>query len=1608
MSSSWWVDQIGATAGATYNRQTGQPAYGAALDIGMSPLPGVDRETMLADVRTAQDDEEAEAPTGPWGSGTMGNVGRFLGSIGRFFARAWDGITENEYSPLRYPAKGVEALASKGVYATQRAWDNSGADSALDGIVDAIVWGGRAVSTYQTAQNIATAEGDYTFMGRPSADWDVLFDPETWSKAWEMTDPDGPSGGTSVGRASIDAILMAGTLGSEGTQDIITRGYVNPNDPSFAEYRQTSTPYNIVTGVTDFASAWYLAPEVLALKGIGAGTRTLAGRTTLMSQTQRARFTTIATASEDELAEIGVRRASLLDKSALRARQRISDLRNGIRSGEIRYEQLADMPFARHAAQGDAGAAAFVIERAAKSADEETWRTVVRASMGDESARDALRLHADTEIADAINAMHADRIELDTLVQRNYGATERLQKALKASRQNGDPEHVTYLQERLLAKQSELAGNRTRLDEMYRNEQEYEQLQTALMKAAGEVWESSAPAGREGLLIDAPKAPHIDGRGLIRRTYAYKPTEYGPMRRIMATSSMAWRRQPGVVDLHRGDGVVENARAYLDQVERYAHGALDETWGLAREDILRRLGGATTDVERRALMQQMQDVAIDRMARNYGLDVQDATTLRRWLERKQKDALASMLDEDSHIWTRASIDLGDGKTQRLDLIDRGDGLQTLPISTTQLQNYFTAVDLRQLNKMFAIHGDDIKGTLASARAAARDLGDVVENALDKYNHLWKFSVLFRLGYPVRTVADDSMRALAAMGGFQFMLEQVHAPQIARRARRGVKNTRSTVAGDGQRYLVAEALSGRSGSVYRRLASSDAAWGQFFDVYLDKFHKARRQRLVPFNPGDKDYAAQWARLLDDQILKDPVVGRLLDDAPDDEIIRWLKDTPEGKDILERLPGYVDGTVGDSVEDVLFRLKEHLDYMAPGEVRDILKRARHGDLADDRKLKKFTEVLEEFAGRAEPDLLPTVDMATSGMVTGLEPLAAAYTAITSRVFKYLQQIPNDTLVRNPFFRANYNRRVNEILSQYGPGRVTPQVLARAQRDANEYALTRLRRYLFSLNEETELLHVLRHFIPFGTAHVEAMRKWGQVFLDNPVGVYRVWGQGWAGLGDLAFIEEVDPQTGDKIEAGDRWTNDSVLRFRVPETMIDTLPFLQAFYNKDGEVWGEVSKSATNLIVQGDPFYIPSVGPVVQIPADWFFKRNPHLAAEGAPTKGFYDWLFPIGGPRESWHAALPTAAMKAMQASTDDPAFNATEALIAKQVEANFRQANGRAPNRREYAAMMRHVEQQATWVRRFYFLGSLTLPANVRFLPGDQEFIEQYRRYQREYGPDGYARFVEDFGWEIAVIGQSMSVSNNGVPSTGIGNLDYNKMRSLIQDYPELGDILVSPEAFTDEYSQAFYRYQQQQPVGPGRPERQRTQASPAQALEDAQVRQGWEEYGKVRTWVREQLTARFGEGATLSQKGAEDLAAIQRESRALIAEKFPSWAAAYGERDTRWGFTYLTAARSMLADLEERDPNYATYLPHLAGLRDYIELHDWVAGELEARRSAGGSGTLFPVGAEHNAASAVEGNEDLAAIWEAGVALITHRNPAFADQVYDRKLDNWAPGVLTP
>jgi len=136
---------------------------------------------------------------------------------------------------------------------------------------------------------------------------------------------------------------------------------------------------------------------------------------------------------------------------------------------------------------------------------------------------------------------------------------------------------------------------------------------------------------------------------------------------------------------------------------------------------------------------------------------------------------------------------------RVDLFDDASGVPVaMPLVTSQLANRIPLFDIERANKlatdkayvmrlaqhseMYADQATELTGLKAALTRAkgseaariqarienVRKTQDMLLSVAGAFNHTWKMSVLFRLGYPMRVLADDHLRIASRFGYMPFL------------------------------------------------------------------------------------------------------------------------------------------------------------------------------------------------------------------------------------------------------------------------------------------------------------------------------------------------------------------------------------------------------------------------------------------------------------------------------------------------------------------------------------------------------------------------------------------------------------------------------------------------------------------------------------------------------------------------------------------------------------------------------------------------------------------------------------------------------------------------
>jgi hypothetical protein len=236
----------------------------------------------------------------------------------------------------------------------------------------------------------------------------------------------------------------------------------------------------------------------------------------------------------------------------------------------------------------------------------------------------------------------------------------------------------------------------------------------------------------------------------------------------------------------------------------------------------------------------------------------------------------------------------------------------------------------------------------------------------------------------------------------------------------------------------------------------------------------------------------------------------------------------------------------------------------------------------------------------------------------------------------------------------------------------------------------------------------------------------------------------------------------------------------------------------------------------------------------------------------------------------------------------------------------------------------------------------------------------------------------------MSKSMDGIPPTIEGGKVHEKFADLIQQYPELGSLIVGEDG-AGAFSRSVYEKQFQTNIGPGSSQKEREVQPVDEFKTQTSVRLGWIEFGKVMDSLD---AVRVQRGLPSFQvKAAEDLARAKKAVIAYLANdpKFVGWYDDYASTDSaKWdhridGFTAIVNDKRM----QER--------PEFQGLRKYLDGRRQITAAMKAL----GSQNLN-----------TQANAQLAAGWDAYVSTLVDENPAFG-ALYNRWLQN-DPVSITP
>lgn len=671
-----------------------------------------------------------------------------------------------------------------------------------------------------------------------------------------------------------------------------------------------------------------------------------------------------------------------------------------------------------------------------------------------------------------------------------------------------------------------------------------------------------------------------------------------------------------------------------------------------------------------------------------------------------------------------------------------------------------------------------------------------------------------------------------------------SPKAEPKQRIGTGSYKVTTS-DGQEYILHDAFGGPLGDMFKKIASSGNSFERMVDSNTDLYKRRLTTKGIGVvKPTDPAYFNQWAQTLRTQFGNSAVVKQIIAGKSVDDIARWLKSSPEGRDLRRRLT-----ISSDEATEYVTKVNGFLDQYLPisSNLRNKISDITAEDL---RKTFKDPTELPVIHGHVLEENLFNVSQ-----IKGKE-------AINS-LFKLLGTMPEDAFARNPLYvhlyRQEAKRRVDVMAGLKGD-RLTVADQQEIMSQSHKIALREMKGILFNIERKTNLATAMKYINPFFSAQENAYKTWMKLAAANPSIVnkgYLVWqAPNREGL--------VTDQDGNPVPVGETSGND-VIWVGLPKgiTKIPGLDSLSTLGIPKGSLDILFQGGMDILYNKGNPNVVSDifpVGPYVAVPVSELVKKQPSLEES-------FKWALPFGPAKDAVSGFLPTWFQKLQTrlGDLDDPQFARTYQLIWKTEQQNAKRDGLPPVNPNKILEMTKDYWNMRTFA-------SLVMPFAPRFDSPYKFYLDKSREYKRIYGIDADAKFLQDYP-EFFSFSASLSKNPSGVQSSVAAVERIKKYSGLVGELNKIDPKLIGlvandPSGY--EFSQASYDYLYGKRISPDSPEKFLSSQSPAESQRRVEANKGWIQYNKMADLIDNELQKR-GLSST-QQKGAEDLKYIKEQT----------------------------------------------------------------------------------------------------------------------------------------
>lgn len=735
------------------------------------------------------------------------------------------------------------------------------------------------------------------------------------------------------------------------------------------------------------------------------------------------------------------------------------------------------------------------------------------------------------------------------------------------------------------------------------------------------------------------------------------------------------------------------------------------------------------------------------------------------------------------------------------------------------------------------------------------------------------------------------------------------------------------------------------------------------------------------PNEPHYAASWERAVNVQLGNDPVARQILDGVSDDDIVSWMRKTPDGQAYLKKL-----GPWQSQYWNQVAALRGWVDMYVPGHQlgsgpADELRKAVLDRTATFDHLKAVVNDVYD---------MPTVHG------TGLEAavpgkLTQMVNKAVEKTFTYIGDIPADRMARFPLAWNRYTEHVNALkdvyLAQYhkaGYDSIPADVITRVQETARKRAAADVKKYMYDATVQHDMARMASLMVPFGSAIADSFTKWGVIVREKPWVAYDLW-KVWNAPDRGGLTTDESGNHRRWINGVPRWvsldptTNKETVLPSDYQPKHEYVTLQLATGMLPGALSGEVGGVQLNPTVNKDAFNtflgLPTAGPLVSVPVNVFAIDNP----EFAENKFISRYILPLGPQGNSTTLFVPSQLRTLYDIfKGQDGDIQSSQARTIYQTEM-VQYGKGERDKPPTFAEA-REKAAQMSGVRWLYQMSGFT----PQFKSPYQPYVDYYRQLVAADPRTADAKFYEQAGPEFFILTASVTRNNAGIPATIGGFKAYQKYKDLIQAHPEIANLIIGKEG-AGAFSSAVYQNQLQQAMSPGSSKTMRERMNLDESIQDVAVREGWLKYNKLADLVDAELLNRGL--VSVNQKGAEDLK--EAKARFIDSQMYWNQSPTGGQQLNPWFVDFnthdlsrttarLNGMSQIISDprLQKRDD--------IRGLADYLAARSQMVDMM----AADGIKTL-----NSNKAASLRG------MWDTYVMGLREQNLSFAD-LYHRYLTN--------